>query len=99
MSSVRLTPRALADLDRISDYGLANFGARSTASYIQGLHDLFGKLAVYPEIGIIAAATNQRRRRHPFRRHIVFYELEAPGIAILRIYPMTRLRKADELPD
>ena len=99
MSKVRLSPKALADIDEITDYGIEKFGARATASYIRGIHDLIAKLAGYPGMGTGIASLHKQRRRHPFRRHVVFYEFHATGIVVLRIYPMPRLRKSNELPD
>lgn len=98
MSTFRLSSRALADIDEITDYGVEKFGARATASYILGIQNLFAKLAAHPEIGRSAGALHPRTRRHPFRRHVVFYEREQAGIVVLRIYPMPRLLDTDDLP-
>jgi plasmid stabilization system protein ParE len=92
MSVLRLTIRAEKDLADIFA-GVAHefrfFGDEAAGRYCEGLKDALEQLARYPMNGRAEPAIDDRTRSQPFRRHIIYYELDGDGIIVLRVLPDT----------
>lgn len=90
MSRLRLTIRAEKDLAEIFA-GVAQefrfFGDEAARTYCAGLKDALDQLVRYPMNGRTEPAIDDRTRSQPFRRHIIFYELDGEGIVVLRVLP------------
>lgn len=98
MPKFRLTRDADLDVAEILWSGAEKFGIAASRSYAAGLFALFERLAQNPAIGRSTVGGDMVTRRHPYRRHVVFYDVTSYGISILRIYPMARLQNPDQ-PD
>ena len=94
----RLAELAQEELIEIVSSGIEKFGQTVSTAYVSGLFETFETLSGHPMIGrtVLGSAS---ARRHPFRRHVIFYEASPSGILILRIIPMAAIRSLDELPD
>lgn len=90
MSVLRLTLRAEKDLGEIFAavaHEFRFFGEEAARRYCEGLKDELEQLARYPMNGRAEPAIDDRTRSQPFRRHIIFYELDGDGIIVLRVLP------------
>jgi plasmid stabilization system protein ParE len=90
MSVLRLTIRAEKDLAEIFA-AVADefrfFGDEAARRYCEGLKDALEQLARYTMNGRAEPAIDDRTRSQPFRRHIIYYELDGEGIIVLRVLP------------
>jgi toxin ParE1/3/4 len=85
VSRYRLTGAAEADLAGIFWQGLERFGAVQTERYLTDLEAQFDLIADFPEIARLRGELINPVRAHPHSAHIIIYEIEPAGIAILRI--------------
>jgi toxin ParE1/3/4 len=76
---------AVADLDAIYSYGVENWGRGQARNYLEALEKLFGLLAEQPEIARERSEINPPVRVHPFRSHVVIYNLGPDECDILRV--------------
>ena len=98
MPDFRLTEIARTDILDLIEYGVEQFGPKVSHAYVDGLYALFDRLAQQPMIGR-ALAADPDARRHPYRRHVVLYEIASFGIVILSVSPMALIRDPEKLPD
>ena len=85
MRRVRLTPRALKDLDTIADYTLATWGERQTEEYLAELQQRFEWLAQHPDAGRLRAEIRDGFHSYPQGAHVIFYMVEPDHIAVIGI--------------
>lgn len=85
MSRYWLTGAAEADLTAIFWQGLERFGAIQTERYLSELEAQFDLIADFPQIARLREELMDPVRAHPHAAHIIVYEIEANGIAILRV--------------
>lgn len=85
MASYRLNDAALADLDKIYEYGILNFGMKQADQYFDGLVSHLQQIAdsplSYPGVDEIRAGY----RRAPYYAHSVYYRIEEGQIIVTRI--------------
>ena len=85
MASYRLSDPALADLDKIYEYGILNFGLKQADQYFDGLVSHFQQIAdsplSYPAVDEIRAGY----RRAPYYANSVYYRIEGDRIVVARI--------------
>ena len=85
MAGYRLTDAALADLDRIYQYGILNFGLSQADKYYDGLVVFFQRLANSPLSHIAIDDIRSGYHRAPYYANTVYYRLEGNEVAIVRI--------------
>jgi toxin ParE1/3/4 len=85
LSSYRLTPRALRDLDQIADYTLAQWGDRKAEIYLNALAKRFEWLANNPHAGRIRDDIGQGYRSYREGSHLIFYIVERSVVAIIGV--------------
>ena len=83
--SYRLSSRAQRDLADIAEYSTRFFGGLQTTWYMGGLEFLFGLLGDSPRIGRMYSGQGGEIRCHPYRSHVVYYEVEADIVTILMV--------------
>jgi len=85
MSGYRLTDSAGADLAAIFWQSLEQFGPSQTERYLGELENLFSDLALFPNAARLRSDLTPpvRVRRH--KAHVIVYNVEPDGVAILRI--------------
>ena len=85
MASYQLSRKALADLDRLYETGILQFGLREADRYYDGLLERFQKIADaplrYPSIDHI----KQGYRRSVYRSHSIYYRVGENDVFIVRI--------------
>ncbi|PZU44563.1 MAG: hypothetical protein DI568_15390 [Sphingomonas sp.] len=90
MSVLKLTIRAEKDLSEIFAqvaHEFRFFGEDAARSYCEGLKDTLEQLARYPMNGRAEPSIDDRTRSQPFRKHVIYYEIEGDGIVVLRVLP------------
>ena len=85
MAVYRLSSKAAADLDRIHDYTILNFGLKQAQEYLSGLHERFKTLAENPMLGRSASDLSPGLRRSEYQSHVAFYVQREKGIWIVRV--------------
>ncbi|MGD9981640.1 MAG: type II toxin-antitoxin system RelE/ParE family toxin [Hyphomonadaceae bacterium] len=85
MTTYRLTPRALRDLDAIADYTLKAWGERQATKYLAELDQRFRWLAQNPKSGRERTEITEGYRSYTHGSHIVFYVIQADDIAIIGV--------------
>ena len=94
----RLAKIAQEELIEIVSSGIEKFGQTVSAAYVNGMFETFEILSDHTMMGRKVPGSASVRR-HPFRRHVIFYQGAPFGILILRIIPMAAIRSLHELPD
>lgn len=83
--SFRLTQKAEEDLINIAEKGLELFGERQARFYHNALYDLFGVLSENPKMARERSELSPPVRVHPFKTHVVIYQIEGDDILIIRV--------------
>jgi toxin ParE1/3/4 len=81
----RISPKATDDLEAIWLFSLQTWGLKQTETYIDAITSTFDFLAANPKIGPSCDHIRTGYRRHPIRRHMIYYRLTPDGIDIMRI--------------
>lgn len=85
MPDYRLSTRAVADLARIADYTIEQFGIEQARRYRNELETCFATIAGNALLGrsVEALAPNLRRFEH--ESHVIFYKSLGSGVLIVRV--------------
>ncbi len=85
MSTARVTPRALADLEAIARWTVQRWGEARAEAYLRALSDRFDWLAAQPLLGRDRGEVGAGYRSFPQGRHVIFYVVIEGGIAIIGV--------------
>lgn len=91
MPDFRISDDALLDIGDIFVFGAEQFGRVQAEKYLALMRETFTRLANNPNIGRAVGPAIQRRRRHGYGTHVVFYRPTETGIFILRVIHTARL--------
>lgn len=94
MASYRINDAALADLDRIYEYGVLTFGLQQADKYYDGLLLYFQAIVDSPlsHVGVDEIRTGYRRAI--YSSDSVYYRIEGAGVEIVRILGQQDPKKA-----
>lgn len=81
----RFSTQASQDVEDIYLYGFLNFGEKQADLYSLKIQNCIGILCANPEIGRLDTRVNPAVRRFDFESHVIFYDIEADSILIVRI--------------
>jgi len=81
----RLTQEAEEDLISIAERGIELFGERQTKLYHNALFELFEVISTSPKMARERSELSPPMRVHPFKVHVVIYQIEGDGVSIVRI--------------
>ena len=82
----QLSLAAEADIQDIYRYSFDQFGERRADKYVMGLHEEFGHISGFPEIGkSLSRKGFEHIRRYDHISHIVIYTQIEDSIKILRV--------------
>ncbi len=85
MPDYRLSGEADSDLFEIARYTLETWDEAQTDRYLTGLHELFQKLAMKPQLGMASDDIRPGYLRRRYRSHMAFYKRSGAGILIVRV--------------
>ena len=85
MAGCRLNDRALADLDRLYEYGISTFGLRKADDYYDGLITRMQEIAERPELYPAVDHIREGYRRSVFGVHSIYYRIDREGVEIVRV--------------
>ena len=85
MASYRLTDAALADLERIYEYGILNFGLSQADKYYDGLVLHFQKIADSPLSHPSVELIRSTYRRTTYFTNSIYYRIDSEGVEIIRV--------------
>lgn len=83
--SYQLTKKAEEDLISIAERGIELFGERQAQFYHNALFDLFEVISANPKMARERSELAPPVRVHPFKAHVVIYQIEGDGVSIIRI--------------
>ncbi|GAM97976.1 parE toxin protein [alpha proteobacterium U9-1i] len=90
MKRIRLTPRALQDLDDIADYSLVAWGERQTAQYLADFEKRFQWLAENALLGRSRDEVAPGYRSIRQGSHLIFYVTEGETVVVIGVPHMSR---------
>ncbi|MEE3622791.1 type II toxin-antitoxin system RelE/ParE family toxin [Nitrospirillum sp. BR 11752] len=85
MGEYALSGKARDDLKSIARELLTLWGAAQAERYTYGLHELFGRLVRFPDLGRDAGGIRPGYLRIESGSHVVFYRKAANGILVIRV--------------
>lgn len=85
MARYDFTAQAERDLENITDYTVATWGAAQAEKYIAGLENLAQELANNPKVGVRCEHLANGLLSFPFTSHVLYYVEQAHGITIIRV--------------
>jgi len=94
MARYRLNDAALADLDRIYEYGILTFGLSQADKYYDGLLLYFQAIADSPLSHVGVAEIRKGYRRAPYSSDTVYYRIDPNEVVIVRILGQQDPQKA-----
>lgn len=83
--SYQLTKKAEEDLISIAERGIELFGERQAQFYHNALFELFEVISANPKMARERNELTPPVRVHPFKAHVIIYQVEGGGISIIRI--------------
>lgn len=83
--TVRLRPKAEADLDEIWAWTVARWSETQAIAYLEGMEAGFRLLAEYPEIARLRQELSPPVRLYRYRRHVIVFRAGDAGLEILRV--------------
>ena len=95
--SYRLTPRARADLELISDYGLDRWGEARTGQYLSEIGRRIRMIGENPGVGSWRTVRGHRVKVFPTGRHLIVYRISGPDAEIQSV-PHQAMRPNSWLP-
>lgn len=87
------SPKAEANLQKLLDYLLDNFGKKFVNKYLDELEEATRKLALHPSKGILTYKKSNVRRLVLNKHHYLLYGIVEGGIEIKNILPYKRNKK------
>ena len=85
MAGYRLNERALADLDRLYEYGILTFGLRMADEYYDGLIKRMQEIADRPKLYPVVDHIREGYRRSVCGVHSIYYRIGVEGVEIVRV--------------
>lgn len=85
MAEYRLTPVARRDLENIWRFTCGLWNAEQADRYVDQFIEAFEVLAGSPRIGPTCDHVQRDIRRWPIERHMIYFRITRPGVAIIRI--------------
>ena len=86
MKRFRLSVAADADLRKIAEHTLQNWGQPQRDAYIRELFEAFGRLAKTPQIATSADNIREGYRKFPQGSHVIFFRSsDSNNIEIIRV--------------
>ncbi|MBC8452182.1 MAG: type II toxin-antitoxin system RelE/ParE family toxin [Rhodospirillaceae bacterium] len=85
MTDIRLSPRAISDLESIWDFTADRWDVDQADRYVRNLYRVITTLADMPELGLNIAHIRSGYRKHATGAHLIFYRPKLDGIDVVRI--------------
>lgn len=85
MLSLKLTPKAINDIEGIYEYTFANWGTRQAEKYQDELFEWMSRIIDNPKIGSIYYFSKGNYRKTQINKHLIFYRIEDNELLIVRI--------------
>ncbi len=82
---LEISRRAGADIERIFEYGLDNFGLPKARAYAAELLDFLDLALTQPKMGISKTEFGRNIRVIFFQSHVVYYRLGRDKVRIVRV--------------
>ena len=82
---IEISAQANADLDRMVQEGLRQFGRKQTEAYLESTYTAFRMIADFPYANREYAEFKPPVRVYPHRSHLIIYVVEGEQLNILRI--------------
>lgn len=85
MPRLEIAPDAIADLDDIHEYSVAQFGHRVANDYLRRLNAVFEMLLEHPRSGLVLSWADSDLRVFTHKRHCIYYSFTDTRLTIARV--------------
>ena len=85
MAGFKLSNKAIADLERLYQYGVERFGFEKADRYYDGLVNRFEDIARNPPLAPMVEHIHPGLRRLVYHSHSIYFSTTTNGIYILRV--------------
>jgi toxin ParE1/3/4 len=82
---LKLSLRAIADIDRIYLESARSFGISQADTYQAGLRASFTVIAKHPLLARERTEFRRRVRVHPYESHVIVYLADERGVLVIRV--------------
>ena len=93
MQRLEIAPDAIADLDDIHEYSVAQFGHAAADDYLRGLNLVFDMLLEHPRSGLVLSWAESDLRVFTHKRHHIYYSFDETRLIVARIVHVSRRQK------
>ena len=90
MASLVYSGEASADNDEVAAFSLERFGPEVAFAHVAGLETSCERLADFPELAAVYPRIRSEIRCLTYRRHRIFYRIEAGEVLIVRVLHSAR---------
>ncbi|MEC8103926.1 MAG: type II toxin-antitoxin system RelE/ParE family toxin [Pseudomonadota bacterium] len=85
MNGFRVSNAAMNDLREVAAYTERTWGSQQRRDYLSRIDETFHLLANNPSLGSHCDYIAADLRKHPCGSHVIYYELDATGIFVVRV--------------
>lgn len=98
-TAVRLTDRALRDLDEIDRFSIEHFGERVAARYLDDINGALARLSASPTLLQERSERSLRLRFYPVREHVLVCDVLRGDVFVLAVWhgAMDLVRRLEDL--
>ena len=90
MTTLKLRDEALADLEAIGEYGVAQFGLAAAEAYLRTIDAVVERLRQFPLSGRIREELASDVRSASAGQHYIFYRYAEDHVSVVRILHKSR---------
>lgn len=85
MTNYKLTNKADAEIERLYEHSILNFGVTVARRYLNGLHESFATIAENPSWGNDYGHIEQGLKRYEYRSHSYYFKELEDRVLIIRV--------------
>ncbi len=94
MAGYKLSNKAIADLERLYEYGVEMFGLEKADRYYDGLVNRFEDIARNPRLAETVEHIHPSLRRLVYHSHSIYFSTTTNGMHILRVLGRENVARA-----
>jgi len=85
MLRLKLSPKAINDLEEIYEYTIANWGIRQAEKYQDELFEWMSRVTENPHIGSQYYFSKGSYRKSQINKHLIFYRIKDDELVVVRV--------------
>jgi len=85
MLKLKLSPKAINDLEEVYEYTLSNWGTKQAEKYQDELFEQMTRIAHDSQIGSTYLFSKGNYQKFKINKHLIFYRIENEDLVVVRI--------------